>query len=51
MKNSKDTIDQIGAINENNNACKWIRLYIYKRIYNNDKIDFFLGENNIRDYK
>ena len=47
----KDPAKIIEVINEDNNTCKMIRIYVYKILYNNYKIDFFLDEENISNYK
>ena len=47
VKNPKDIID---SINNNNNLCKMIRLYIYKILYNNYTIEFFDNKENIIKY-
>jgi hypothetical protein len=47
----KDPSNIINVINEDNNICKMIRIYIYKILYNEYKIDFFLDEENISKYK
>ena len=47
----KDSKNIINVLNKNNNICKMIRIYIYKILYNNYKINFFFDEDNIKDYK
>ena len=47
----KDPTNIINIINEDNNTCKMIRIYVYKILYNNYKIDFFFDEENISNYK
>ena len=47
----RDPANIINIINENNNTCKMIRIYVYKILYNNYKIDFFFDEENISNYK
>ena len=47
----KDPSNIINAINEDNNTCKMIRIYIYKILYNNYKIDFFIAEEKKNKYK
>ena len=46
-----DSQNIINVINEDNNICKMIRIYIYKTLYNKYKIDFFLDDENIKEYK
>ena len=46
-----DSQNIINVINEDNNICKMIRIYIYKTLYNKYKIDFFLVDENIKKYK
>ena len=41
----------INVINQKNNVCKMIRLYIYKILYNEYSIDFFYNKDKIKNFK
>ncbi len=41
----------IDVINGNDSICKMIHLYIYKILFNNNKIDVFINEKSINKYQ